>query len=141
MTFCILQTICISAASGVPRHLRQARAEGCLVQVPGAKKYTCQRSRSQIQRVRIHRDPGVGGEPKPHFLCQLLIKLLMHIRPLQISRTLILCLLQKRDGYRLGVNSTKLHQKNKHLHIFHILFVRFFFSKSKGIKKNVKPHS
>lgn len=107
--------------------LRQGRAEGCLVQVPGAKKYTCQRSRSQIQRERIHRDPGGRGEPKSHFLCQLLIKPLMHIRPLQVSWTLILCHLQKRDGYRLGVNSTKLHEKNKHLHTFHILFVRFFF--------------
>lgn len=109
------------------------RAEGCLVQVPGAKKYTCQRSSSQIQRERIHRETWEGSL-NPHFLCQLLIKPLTHTHPLQESWNLILCLLQKRDGYRQRVNNTKRH-KNKHLHVFSLLDF-----KSKETKKDGKLH-
>lgn len=37
------------------------------------------------------------------------------------SLTLILCLLQKKEGYRLRVNTTKHHKRNKHLHAFSLL--------------------
>ena len=77
------------------------------------------------------------GALSPYFLCQLLlIKPLTHTHPLQESLTLILCLLQKRDEYRLWVNNTKHRKKNKHLHAFSLLDC----CKAREVKKNVKPH-